>query len=606
MKERFVQDKPPGPWEPAILFAAFGALYLATASPFFLGSDSGLFAVIFADGGYAHPPGYPLYSLYLRAMSWLPAQSAAHGASLATALIGAGAVAVLYDAARRWGLSRLASLFGALCFGLASHVWVYHTQPEVFALNHLLAAGIFWFAAPRSPATGLGRVAALGFLAGLGLAHHHPIVLIAPVGLWGVYTGLRESDSNPLLTLGAGIAALAAGLTPYAYLLAVEHWDLGWHWRSPNSLDDLLTLFLRLDYGTFQLKPGESGPDRLGQIAFWARSVSLDLYVVPIASAAVGAIAGCAGWFSRRARLGPTAPFCFCLVASLLLAGPFFASLLPREPEGVSYIFLRRFHLFSELHLALLAAMGADVAARRWIRPRVAALAAGAVAVAGLLLGYGEVRVRHDPAVEHYIEDTFTSLPDDAVVVGTGDHHFFGLLYLQRARNERTDIDYVDMALFDAFWYRERVARNLVIESPISPDAYGSESLDADSFDIDRFFAELQSTGRPLFATGAFREGVFDDWTIAPYGTLMRIFPEGVSQPPVDSIFRTNQQLFSEFRIQGGRTPPKTTWARHILEDYAGSWTTTARGLESVGRDDLAEEARSIAAFYAPWKAEDK
>ena len=55
-----------------------------------------------ARGGVAHPSGYPLYVMYLRAMAWLPG-TPAHAAALATALLGAAQIGVLHAACRAWG-----------------------------------------------------------------------------------------------------------------------------------------------------------------------------------------------------------------------------------------------------------------------------------------------------------------------------------------------------------------------------------------------------------------------------------------------------------------------------------------------------------------------
>ncbi|MFB6263674.1 MAG: protein O-mannosyl-transferase family [Bradymonadaceae bacterium] len=188
-----------------LLAVAFAALYGFSAAPHPLGGDAALFATIFADGGYAHPPGYPLYSLYLMATSWLPAASPAHGASIATSFLGVGAVVLLHDAARRWGLSRFAAAVAAVSFGIASGVWRYQTQPEVFALNHLIAASILVFAAPDAPAGGVRRAGALGLLAGLGLANHHTIVLVAPVGIYG------PRERRPPVLPGGGLRCRPAG-----------------------------------------------------------------------------------------------------------------------------------------------------------------------------------------------------------------------------------------------------------------------------------------------------------------------------------------------------------------------------------------------------------
>ena len=65
--------------------------------------DNAEFSALSALGGVAHPTGYPLYVLWLRAWSWLPVDSPAHAASIATAILTALEVLVLHAACRAWG-----------------------------------------------------------------------------------------------------------------------------------------------------------------------------------------------------------------------------------------------------------------------------------------------------------------------------------------------------------------------------------------------------------------------------------------------------------------------------------------------------------------------
>lgn len=144
----------PAPDAPSALLPAAVALvalvYAATCARAVLGGDNGEFATLFAEGGVAHPSGYPLYTLWLRAWSWLPASSPAHGAALATSLHGALAAGALVLAARAWG----ASCWGAL----VSASWCFASLPrramhaEVFALNAAVGLTVAWLAAPGGPA----------------------------------------------------------------------------------------------------------------------------------------------------------------------------------------------------------------------------------------------------------------------------------------------------------------------------------------------------------------------------------------------------------------------------------------------------------------------
>src|SRR6185437_1390 len=96
------------------------------------------FATLFAQGGVAHPSGYPLYVLYLRALRWMPGATPALASARATALLGVPALALVYAACRAWGASRGASTVAMALLGTSRIACEQFTQAEVFGLNLLL------------------------------------------------------------------------------------------------------------------------------------------------------------------------------------------------------------------------------------------------------------------------------------------------------------------------------------------------------------------------------------------------------------------------------------------------------------------------------------
>ena len=92
--------------------------YAALASPHIVDGDNAEFATLAAIGGRAHPSGYPLYVLWLRAWSWLPG-SPAYAGALATAVLGALAVVALHAACRAWGARPLAATITTAVFAAA-------------------------------------------------------------------------------------------------------------------------------------------------------------------------------------------------------------------------------------------------------------------------------------------------------------------------------------------------------------------------------------------------------------------------------------------------------------------------------------------------------
>ena len=143
---------------PLALLALLG--YAALAPTTIDDGDNAEFAAIAALGGVAHPTGYPLYTLWLRAWSWLPAASPAHAAAIATAILGALVAVAVQAACRAWG-ARPGPAALAVALVAASPIALrLHTIAEVFALNDLVAAAILLVAAPDGPLRGGRRTVA--------------------------------------------------------------------------------------------------------------------------------------------------------------------------------------------------------------------------------------------------------------------------------------------------------------------------------------------------------------------------------------------------------------------------------------------------------------
>jgi hypothetical protein len=265
----------------AAVLTPLAALYASTATPYVLGEDNGEFCALFAGGGVAHPTGYPLYTLLLRAFSWLPVDTPVRGAALVTAAIGLAAVGLLYGACRAWGAGMGASALAALVYGTAPLAWDLATKAEVFALNAALVAAIALVGAPSGPVRGVGRAAWTGLLLGFGLSNHHSVVLLAPLIASSAAAAVREAPRRAAAaaTFAAG---LLAGLLPYATLpFAARASGAAWVWGDVTTPAGLAHHFLRRDFGTTQLAVGGTEPARLENLAALARTLLVDLRWIP-------------------------------------------------------------------------------------------------------------------------------------------------------------------------------------------------------------------------------------------------------------------------------------------------------------------------------------
>lgn len=545
-------------------------VYALTAETGLAGADNGEFVTLAFSEGTAHPPGYPLYTIYLRAMSWLPASTPAHATALATALLGAATVATLTAALQRWGTGPVAAATAALVVGFDAQVWLLATHAEVFTLNALVAAGILWAAAPGNPRRGIARAATLGLLAGLALSNHHTSVFLLPLGLYGLAIAgdeARESETparSMLLACGAASTAGIVGLLPYAYLVASAG-DCGscLGWGDPSTFDGLWHLVTRADYGTTSLSAK-------GEAAGLANLSAL-LQALVVGSAGIVALFAVAGMaVAVRDRRVPLV----AIATSWFLAGPVFVSLFNIAPTGIGQEIVARFYVLPIVLLAPFVALGLQLAGR------VVAVAAVCIA---LLASASTVTTTYSGLIGDYAHDLLAPLPADAIVLGTGDHRMFGVHYQQLVEGHRTDVVYIDAYLLAYDWYRARLEERLGAPLPAST---------ADSIPLVAVVDALAALERPLFLSHRF-DPLLARYPSYPFGVTVRLTAREAVPHPAE-LAKINATVFDEFRVQKGPLS-RSAWEKEVTDHYAGTWLSLADALQRSGDAEGANHARNIA-----------
>lgn len=586
-------------WAGWALWAGVLLVYLLTSTPYLVGGDNAEFVLLAAQGGRAHPPGYPLYVLYLQAMSWIPALNPAHASSLATALIGASAAGVVYRAASAWGASGAASLFAALILALSPQFWFVSTHAEVFALNHLLGALLIWLTAPSGPLRAGPRLLALGFIAGLGLSNHHTIVLLAPIGFYGIYLGYREA-SRPLLSLFGSAATLVAGLTPYLQLLAARAHPEHFQWGDISNFSGILHHFLRGDYGTTTLAPYGEGPKPLAHLWIFGREFASDLLFLGM----IIGLLGLAQAFSKRplftrsrdrdlpedppAQITPK-PGIFWLFASFCLSGPLFVLLFNLQIDIISVSVIRRFYTLPALTFIIFVALGADACWGIWREQSRAIRAAILMIFFGLLISTSLIRLHanYRPTINDYIQNLLDPLPENTILLSSGDARFLGIEYYQRVEKMRPDIVLIHPSLLRFDWYIAKTAGELAqkhglaltLEAPITKEELASALL---------------ATEHPIYWAES-AQAHPDGFTLSPEGYAHRLLPPGEKPPTGAEVMEQNRRLMSGFKLGPPPNHSINPWGWTLYQEHAQVWHQIAEICEREGDSQCQREALEFA-----------
>jgi hypothetical protein len=570
-----------------------GAVYVGTASPHVVGGDSGEFATLLATGGVAHPPGFPLYVMLLRAFRFVPAESPAHAAALLSAASATLTVYVLMRAARLYGASVEAAAVASAMFASAALTWKLATHGEVFSQAALFAALVVLVSAPALPLRGVRRAGLLGVVAGLALATHPALVLVAPIGLYAFARALRDEPGR-LRSWVVGLVALLVGLSPYLFiLLSARSADPleAWVWGEPVDLPGLLRHFARVDYGPFKLDAGNAKPAPLAQLGRFATTAVLEFLCLPLIVAA--ALILCV----KRTRAAPAAfrqrGHVIALGAAFFTSGVFFIGLFNRPLIGVGPSIVERFYLLPMVPLTVLAALSLSTLVPFLLEHRFGMLLPLLTLVSGFSLAADPVREYTRPTLQYYVDNVLAYVPAGTVLVGDGDHLVAGFLYGLRGQKQRNDVEFLSPQLLNADWYRERASRKLGVrlvrrEGPKS---------------VDHWLEQLLTAGRTVMLAGTIPSGLEQRFSTIPEGSLVRVLPKGTPAPPPELLEAMNLKIYSGFDIEAEPPREASAWNRLVHSYYARTWVALSRAFAARAQVVEARRCRARALKLAPWLA---
>jgi hypothetical protein len=572
------REGPPARLWAGLVFVVLLVCYGSTLPHTLTDADAGEFLVIARTGGIAHPPGYALYVLILRALALV-----APSATLVTVVAGASAVCVALAGAImvyafRQRVAAWAMASATVLVGAAPVVWRQANAAEPFALLLLLAACVLWVgvaaldivesAAPRVLQR---RAGMLGLLFGLGFVTHHALALLVPVPLVLLACVAQHADTRRHIpALGAWVVAgFALGCVPAVSLLLADgtaplvygDWSSAPMWRT------LLRHVLRQDYGTFSLATGHQGAYGQALVAY-LRALPTQLLVVgPLL--AVAAIPAARRW--------PRA-LTIMLVLCVLVAGPVFLWRVNVSPSEEPVVVARFFALPT---LLLVPFLGAGLA---WLSAGKLPKWGGALVLLLVsALQWHLARPLANRAEERVYEQHVRQLLEVAgrsghsVLVSASDLHDYGLTYGQQVLGLSPTVPVLMVGLLDVPWYRARLSR--ILGGPVPSDVGAVTLLDALNTGALLVLADAPEPPRPAFFARAI-----------PLGGAYVVTPPGSAPPSWPDIYAANVELVDAFPVlpDASRTTPLTGWEVRLLQQHRTHWDEVCRALEALSHPDAA------------------
>ena len=464
----------------AVWVASLG-LYISTLAPTLSwgydnrGLDGGELLAAASTLGIPHPPGYPTYTLLLKAFATLvPIGDFAYRGNLMSAVLASVAVALLYMTALRFcrflrpqGPSYLwivSAALAATVFAASPLFWSQATITEVYSLNAVFVGLLLLIAtrlALRVPsdetlgsASSSRWMAVFAFIAGVGLGNHLTLLaIIVPLVAWmWAALGWRRVF-NPW-----AVGALVLGLGIYAYMPIRAGQSPPVNWGDAGTLSGMGWMLSGRIYQDYVFGiPVESVPDRL---IFWLKLVFEQFNPLGIFLGLVGAAA-----LFRQARtvLGAS-------LVSILALSAYSISyrtvdwevlIIPSSLLFSLWIGVGALWVFSDL-AATVRELLVDVLnmLMRGVRITTAhslvllvVVAFGALPVTSLVLNYGAQNLRNDRIAFNHARDIMDSVSDGSLVLSTAEDTVFSLWYMRYVEDRDRDVAPIAVPLLGFDWY---------------------------------------------------------------------------------------------------------------------------------------------------------
>ncbi len=406
-----------------ILFLLFQAIGIS-------GGDSGDLVTAAFEFGVPHPPGYPLYTMFVWLATRLPLFTPAWRAGLVSSLPHAITLVLVFLLTKRLSGSILAGLF-AVFMALGNYLFfLYSVTPEVFALFDLFIILVIYLLFLWDETKNPPYLYLFSFIFGLSLTHHHVMLFLVPAMGWFLYNHYKNYKRYTIYISGF---VFLLGLLPYLYIPFAARGAAIVNWDRAIDVQGFVRLVTRQDYGSFVANSfyGSLPIHRLLQLQAYGKFLLLDFTWIGIALGLVGFIFL---WKQKRRMF-------WLLFLTLLFIGPgffFYASfpLMNRFSLGTYERFL--LPSYTILSVALGVGWGQLVKWGKWGKWGVLLF------LLPLLIGSMTVwrfwGLREDRTADQLGQDILAGLPQGSILLLSRDTPLFVSQYVRYGLGVRSDV----------------------------------------------------------------------------------------------------------------------------------------------------------------------
>jgi len=575
------------------LFIIYELFFLFFQTGTIYGGDGGDLVTAALTGGFAHAPGYPLYSLLGYLFTKIPYSTPAWRVSFLSSLPAAATLTLVYLFIQRTTSSRFAGIISSITLGLTYVFWLYSVVPEVFVLAICFTMAIFYTLYVWSQ-TGSKQLFFLAvFLFSLSLTHHHIILFMVPAYAFLVFKNRKQLPKKNARSYALFGAMISIGFLPYLWLPISSYMVAAHTWGDPDTFVKFMKIVTRAYYGTFIAAQdyNQSLADRLQQIPILARFYIEDFSLPAVLTALVGMFS----LYKTSRNL-----FFYIFIAFVCTGPLFFVYASYNHTTPYQEAVAERFLLPSYLMIALFFGFGIayiDKALRRLlttVRPAVTSILLIGFLLIPAYLGlhnYYKISVlKNDSTAENFAYDILSSSTkgSPAIFLLQNDNSIFNTQYVHNwKRNEYQNAIPLNPAELSNGFSRKMISKyypNIVL--PSDPKYHPVADFIRKNYDSYEIYTDLPDEYKYL---EGINKGIW-----VPYGLIYRYYKNEDLPLPQDLVAK-NMDLWEGYSnpLQGSLSKYKSLQLEHVLEFYQyGQLRSAVFALEAGLNENALEHIR--------------
>ena len=408
--------------------------------------DSSLFSAASFSLGSAHPPGYPLFVLLGKLLTFLPFGNVAMKTNLVSAIFATLACLLVFRVSMMLTGNVYASWASAVTCCISPVFFTESLKAEAYVLNGFLVMAVFMLGLLILEGKSLFRYGLLGlFTIGLGMGNHHTMGFMGLVFLFPIAVRWKEVRMQ-WVPLGTLFFLLGFSVNSLLYLRSVAMVHSGGLilYSFAGSWHDFVRVLLRQDYSGSHSSTSQALAQGLSLGVPWLYGAKNSIlgFVYPNMRPVLPFLF--AGFFSLWKKKKVFGYFVFAILVWFFLLGRMVwgsKDLSGQDVEVISVYFLPAIPILYCL-VAAGFALALEWAGRlsSGLLHRVAPYALVSLPLALLPYSYRLVDTYKAPIAYDYGRDMLSVLPVSSLLMNNSDNAMFITFYMRMVERLREDV----------------------------------------------------------------------------------------------------------------------------------------------------------------------